>query len=232
MRVIVAAVLAGVIFLAGALSRPLLSRVKHGGPFFVRAGPNAVAEPEYYERKSSQYAELHENRSIVFLGDSRVEGAEWSELFNRCDISNRGISGDTTAGILKRLSTSMPNDAALCVIQVGVNDLTRGVPTETVVANYERILRYLTQERHCRVVLTSVLLVRQERIATNAQINECNRALAELAARMEAQWVDVNALVAPDGFLLPACSTDGLHLNGKGYLRMRDALAPYLSPVQ
>lgn len=219
-----------VVFVAGVLSRPILGQLKAHLPRMQTSDPNTVFDSEYYERKSGLYAELRANRSIVFLGDSRIERAEWSELFARSDISNRGISGDTTGGILKRLATSMPNDATLCVMQAGVNDLELGVPIETVLANQEEILRYVIEQRHCRALLTSILLVDRDRAALNARISECNRRLAQLVETLGAGWLDLNRSLAPEGYLASEYTNDGVHLTGKGYLRMRDALAPLMPP--
>lgn len=224
------ALLAGAIFIAGAISRPTLSRLRDHSVRMQSNDPNAVYDSDHYQRRSSQFAELGANRPLVFLGDSRIEGAEWSELFQRSDISNRGISGDTTAGMLRRLTTSMPNEATLCVLQAGVNDLELGVPVDRVVSNYEQIMRYVIDQRHCRAVVTSILRVDKNRAALNARVNDCNQRLAQLTTRAGADWLDLNLLLAPDGFLAPEFTNDGAHLNGKGYVRMRDALAPLLPP--
>ena len=39
------------------------------------------------------------------LGDSITDEAQWDELLNSTTIQNRGISGDTTSGVLDRLNS-------------------------------------------------------------------------------------------------------------------------------
>ena len=231
LRLVLFALAAALIFALGVLARPWIGAVLSSAHLRVvawndRGGPIDAA---HYARKTDLYAQMKEARPIIFLGDSRVEWGDWAELFGRCDISNRGISGDTTAGVLERVRVSVPNDNALCVMQVGVNDLLHGVGPEAVVRNYQGILEFLVREKHARVVVTPIILVTADWADLNRAITETNRQLASLASTAGAEWVDVNASLAPSGFLTPDCRADEVHLNGYGYKLMRDALLPYLS---
>ena len=38
---------------------------------------------------------------VVMIGDSNTQNAIWSEIFPNTKIANRGLTGDTTEGILK-----------------------------------------------------------------------------------------------------------------------------------
>ena len=59
--------------------------------------------PLYIER-TSLFQELEiPSKSIVFLGDSLTDRAEWAEFFPDKRIINRGVGGDTTEGVLNRL---------------------------------------------------------------------------------------------------------------------------------
>ncbi|MBA2430823.1 MAG: hypothetical protein H0V56_01760 [Chthoniobacterales bacterium] len=220
---------AAVFFSLGVLARPTLSRLKQQ----VRTPPPAdfqVFDLTHYTAKRSHFATLRETRQVVLLGDSRVAFAEWSELLERSDTSNRGISGDTTSGVLRRLPASVPTSGVLCVIQVGVNDLILGGSVEQVVANYRRIVDYLRQEKNARVVITSVIPASEEQPELNRAVHECNQQLVQLAAASGAQWLDLGPSLSPEGFLRPEFRSDAVHLNGDGYLRLRDVLAPLLQP--
>src|SRR3954468_22767773 len=168
---------------------------------------------------------------IVMLGDSRFEWGNWPALLSRCDISNCGAAGDTTAGILQRIASAVPNDHVTCVIQAGVNDIANGETPETVLGNCQRILSYLLRVRHARVILTSIILAGRERAGLNDNISECNRALSQLADEMGVDWLDLNAALSPGGKLAEEYSEDGVHLNGNGYEQLCRALVPFL-PVE
>ncbi|HEX8280537.1 MAG TPA: GDSL-type esterase/lipase family protein, partial [Chthoniobacterales bacterium] len=230
------AVTAAIAFGLGVLSRPVLSKLAGRLASHASSGArNEVApfDPLRFARKASQFAELPaSNKTIEFLGDSRIEDGNWSELLDSCHVSNRGIGGDTTSGIVERLASTGGAEGGWCVIQAGINDLSQGGTIETVADNYRRIIDHLVQSARMRVLVTSVILVGNEHAALNAKIAACNRALAEVAAARGSVWLDVNQALCPRGFLSPEYSNDGVHLNGKAYLQLRDLLAPILTAEQ
>jgi lysophospholipase L1-like esterase len=225
------AILAALFFAAGVLSRPYLKRVKTylASQVSQKEPDHTPYNPAHHARRRSQFSSLGQTRKIVLLGDGHVEAAEWAELFSRSDISNRGIMGDTTKGILERLPSSLPNDYALCVVHAGINDLTKGCSVSSVVANYKEILNYLTTQRRGKVVVASVILAGEDRAPLNADISELNLELSQLVPSVGAVWLDINALLCPDGFLPIQYTNDGLHLNGEGYRVVCNAMLPELT---
>lgn len=98
---------------------------------------------------------------ILALGDSLVAGyglAEEDGLAARlqrrlrerwatAQVVNAGVSGDTSADVLRRLPrllTRLSHRPDLALVQVGPNDLLRGVPPTAVRANIAAILRELS----------------------------------------------------------------------------------------
>ncbi len=222
-------------FSLGVLSRPALKTIKSELiNRWAEASPgqlspdNSPSDPQHYARKSSQYEQLGEARKIVFLGDSRVEDAEWSELLSSHDISNRGISGDTTTGVLLRLRTSIPRDISLCILQLGVNDLSKGCSVDFVLSKYDQILTDLLERVNARVLVSAVILAGDDRASLNPVISEFNRQLALLVARRGAVWIDVNQSLCPNGILPAAYTNDGIHLNGEGYRKFSTLLSHHL----
>ena len=59
----------------------------------------------------------------------------WDELLNNDTIQNRGISGDTTDGVLDRLN-SINKNIKQVFIMIGVNDIMRGRDLDVIFANY------------------------------------------------------------------------------------------------
>lgn len=230
---IVIVVAGGLLFAAGVIARPFLSalfcRLRTGIAGATTPAGDVPFDPAHYARKSSYYAGLGRTQKIVFLGDSRVEWGEWAEMLGRCDVSNRGISGDTSGGVLRRIRSSVPSDHGLCVIQAGVNDLTKGSAPDAVIANYRKILAYLIEERRSHPVVTSVILAGEKWEALNRKIAECNRGLSQLSLSMNAEWLDLNGSLSPRGFLAPEYTEDGVHLNQRGYGEIGRLLAPSLS---
>ena len=56
------------------------------------------------------------------------------------DFINGGVSGDTSAGGLERLSWSLTEDVSAVVVALGSNDVLRGFPTEITKENLSAII--------------------------------------------------------------------------------------------
>jgi acyl-CoA thioesterase-1 len=57
------------------------------------------------------------------------------------EVVNAGLSGDTTAGGLRRVQWALGAGASVCVVALGGNDGLRGVPVEQTESNLEGIIR-------------------------------------------------------------------------------------------
>ena len=232
MSLLAATFLALISFAAGVLATPLLRKVRSR---LQRITPDSsVASPVdvlQYERKVGQFALFAPRGEIVCLGDSRVEHADWNEVLNTTETSNRGISGDTTAGIVKRLQASIPGPLKLCIVQAGVNDVWRGVPRDVISANYDEIIRYVVDEKRAQLLITAVVLVDEQRAQLNAEIAGLNTVLMERCQRPGVHWLDLNATLAPAGYLEPRFTDDGTHFTGAAYKAIAEPLRLSLARV-
>jgi lysophospholipase L1-like esterase len=153
---------------------------------------------------------------------------------------NQGISGETSAGLLKRLDLFQATQPDTIFVMIGINDLIQGFSTDTVLANQELIAEDL-QEQHpsTRIVIQSVLphageaatWEGRDRLLTisNDDIRDLNERLAALSDRhAQVEYLDLYSRFADDqGNLRLELSTDGLHLNEKGYQLWRQVLQAY-----
>lgn len=106
---------------------------------------------------------------IVILGDSLTAGLGLLEsqaypalLQRRIDadgynyeIDNAGVSGDTSAGGLRRLDWSLQGNVRLLVLALGANDGLRGLPVEEMKNNLTEIIRR-ARERDIVVILAGM----------------------------------------------------------------------------
>lgn len=106
---------------------------------------------------------------IVCLGDSLTAGlgvapeeAYPAQLAARLraagleyEVVNAGVSGDTSAGGLRRLDWSMTGDVQVLVVALGANDGLRGLPPKDLRANLARIIE-AAGARKVRVVLAGM----------------------------------------------------------------------------
>ena len=105
----------------------------------------------------------------MFLGDSLtagygldIEQSVPSLVQKRLDaggykyeVVNAGVSGDTSAGGLRRLEWSLDGDVRLLVIELGANDGLRGLPVADMKQNLKTIIRK-ARERGIEVLLTGM----------------------------------------------------------------------------
>lgn len=160
---------------------------------------------------------------VVFLGDSITEMCEWQEFFPEIRIINRGISGDSTAGVLNRLDQITGLKPEKIFLTIGVNDLQRHYPKDEVISNIREIILQLTGFTGAIIFLQSILPVREMMLQTgikNSTIDEVNASLAVMAEELNVQFLDNNALLKDiSGNLSLDFTSDGLHLNGYAYSR-------------
>ena len=167
-------------------------------------------------------------KSIVIVGDSLTELADWSELLNR-PVLNRGISGDTTSGIMRRLATVIACCPRSIFLMTGSNDLfALGLGSETIKNNVSAILNTIRAESPSTTVYLQSILPVSLQQAKGINIRAVNESLATLADGNSVIFIDLFSHFEKDGYLKPELSFDGVHLNGNGYMVWRDAIAPFV----
>src|ERR1700720_1621266 len=71
------------------------------------------------------------------------------------EIANAGVSGDTASGGLARLDWSVPEGTDAVILELGANDMLRGIDPQLTRHALEEIVRRLTQ-RHVAVLLAGM----------------------------------------------------------------------------
>jgi acyl-CoA thioesterase I len=74
-------------------------------------------------------------------------------------VENAGVSGDTSAGGLSRLDWSLADHPDAAIIELGSNDMLRGIPPEETEKNLRAILSGLRKD-HVAVLLTGMMAQR------------------------------------------------------------------------
>jgi lysophospholipase L1-like esterase len=162
---------------------------------------------------------------IVFLGDSITEGGPWEELFPDLRVRNRGIGGDTSEGVLRRLEQISRATPAKVFLLIGTNDLFRGDAEDEIVENITEILDRLKQETPDTEVYLQSVLPRAP--SYRAAIEALNARLSEVALERGSAWVDLYpAFLDPEtGGIRAELSNDELHLLGPGYALWKEQIA-------
>ncbi len=167
---------------------------------------------------------------IVFLGNSITERAPWSELFKHKDIINRGIGGDVCFGVLNRLDEIVLSSPKCIFLMIGINDIGRSVPVDTIAGKIQEILwRIREKSPHTKIYLQSILPINEEIFpydymkGKSDQIVRLNDMLRVVAEEEKIRFIDLYSRFADEkGQLIPAYTADGIHLSVAGYLLWRD----------
>jgi lysophospholipase L1-like esterase len=190
------------------------------------------------ERRSAWAAQREADRgAVVFLGDSITQmwGDGLPAAFPGMKIANRGISGDTTRGVLIRLDEDVLSlDPKAVVLLIGTNDLEEGAAPDVVAGNMKLILAAL--KRHnppmpiilCQVFPSSASMKRPA-----AQIKAIN-ALYLSVVKGDAQVVPLDTWLLfadANGEATASEFPDLLHPNQLGYAKWAKALQPVFATL-
>lgn len=169
---------------------------------------------------------------IVCIGDSLTFGYGikkdlcWVELLKKStsySIVNKGVNGDTTAGILSRLYKDVTaHNYDICIIMAGTNDLFMGRNVNTIIENIELMLKECLENKIIPLVLAPPLCY--EDLAktywypsinysnVNKQISMLRDNLLQLCNRKSIILVDLTVIIPlhKDYYL------DGVHINELG----------------
>lgn len=175
--------------------------------------------------------------AVVFLGDSITQG--WGDnmgnSFPGVKVANRGISGDTTRGVLIRLQEDVLSlHPQAIVLLIGTNDLEEKAEPETATANLKLILAAIKQNNpKLPVVLCQVFPSSATKARPADQIRKLNQLYAA-AVRGDAQitLVETWPLFADAaGDAKPEEFPDLLHPNQAGYAKWAAAIHPILATL-
>lgn len=172
----------------------------------------------------------------VLVGDSLSLWFPPELLPTQYSWLNQGISGETSAGLLRRLELFDKTQPETIFVLIGINDLIRGVGNAELLENQRQII-YDLQQVHpqAQIVLQSILPHAGDRTTwqgkerlkaiSNDRIRELNQELKAIAEESGIHFLDLHPLFTDaQGKLRAELTTDGLHLSTQGYLVWRSAL--------
>lgn len=206
-----------------------------GGPEQRAASSTAPVAPEGQAPRAQA---PQARKRVVFLGDSltaglglasdrsfpSVIGSKLKERGLDYEIVNAGVSGDTSAGGLRRLEWSLEGDVRLLVVALGANDGLRGLSTVELKKNLAAVLD------HARARNVPVILAGMEAPPNYGPdyTRDFRKVYEELAAEYQVRFIP---------FLLQGVAgeaslnqPDGIHPNVRGAEIVADLVWKELEP--
>jgi acyl-CoA thioesterase-1 len=183
------------------------------------------------------------NYRVLFFGDSLTAGYGLrdasSEAFPALiqkkidaerwpyEVVNAGLSGDTSAGGLSRLDYWLAGRVDVFILELGINDLMRGVPPQTTLQNLEAIVERV-KSKHPQATL-ALMGMEIPQIFSVPVADEFRSLFRKLATKHKMVFVP---------FFLEGVAgqahlnlMDGLHPSAKGYQVIADNVWPTLKPL-
>ncbi len=188
---------------------------------------------------SSEFNTDQEERIIVAFGDSLTAGlgvtpqesypAQLEARLHAAGYSyrvvNAGVSGDTTAGGIRRLDWIIKTNPEIVILELGANDGLRGIPLNEVRVNLNRMVQSL-QGKGIQVILAGMKLPPNYGPLYTRGFSTLYPELAK----------EYDTPIIP--FFLEGVAgrpelnqDDGLHPTAAGYSRVVDNILPVLMPL-
>jgi len=205
--------------LAASLALNILFLAMAGAYLFrrIRIGKKLVAQrvSSYDSRNELLASYPIQKGDVVFAGDSHVQFNEWVEMLGHPNILNRGIGGESTEQLSRRMGSIALKHPEKIIIIAGSNDLMSGVKTHETLRNYERMLSVIRKESPGTEVYVCAIFPTIWEPAR--EISELNDGIRRLTRKYGYTFLDTFTPLLSKDTINPALTWDGIHLNAKGY---------------
>lgn len=188
---------------------------------------------------SPAWGEEPPRRTLMFYGDSLTAGyglddpttqafpgliqARVDEAGLPWRVINAGLSGETSAGGLRRIDWVLRQPIDIFVLELGGNDGLRGLPVDMITVNLQAILdRVKARYPDARLVIAGMRMP----ASMGDYAETFNAIFAPLAAANDA--VLIPFLLDGVGGIPALNLPDGVHPNVEGMRRVADTVWPYL----
>jgi acyl-CoA thioesterase-1 len=141
------------------------------------------------------------------------------------EVVNSGVSGDTSAGGVRRIEWALEGDVRFLILELGANDLLRGQPVAETKKNLAEIINR-AQSKNVKVLLAGMLA------PTNAgrQYQEQIRNMFTELAREKGVAL-IPFFLEGVGGVESLNQRDGIHPNAEGAKIVAETVYKYLKPM-
>jgi len=172
-----------------------------------------------------------DTNDIVFVGNSLTESFPVTEMIGERAV-NRGIRGDLTCHILKRIEYIALNQPKRILLECGINDLDQEINEDSILVNIGKIIHRI-QELSPRtyIYVHSITPTCQGYSRLMPAIQRLNPKIRAMCDEAGVAYIDLYAALIKGSGLDSAYTYDGVHLNRRGYLQWFSALGKFLGYI-
>lgn len=203
---------------------------------------------QYAEKNRLVRARLKTKERIVMFGESRCNMWQLYPALNWGDIEliNRGIGGETTPQIIRRLEDDVLSlSPDVVILQMGDNDLKTmavlpGTRERTIEQTYENItsIAKTLSDQGIHVIITTIFPPAPiELLRAPLWSDEVNESIDLVNKRLLAfeyprvSIADCDAILRSGKYIKPEYSRDTLHLKAEGYRALNQGLESLVKKV-
>ncbi len=195
---------------------------------------NSMGTSKYWNLKVNKFNDetpMLKEGQIVFFGDSLTDLCNLNNYYPQMLTINRGISGDTSHGVLLRLSEIVALKPSKVVLLIGTNDILYGKPIKSTISNIRKILTRLLSETSAKLYVESVYPLGMFRKRFNNKVIKLNALIKNLCKELNITYINLYPLLlnAEKSGLNTKFSVDGIHLNKHGYEKITPLISKYLN---
>ncbi|MDG2343090.1 MAG: GDSL-type esterase/lipase family protein [Flavobacteriales bacterium] len=150
-----------------------------------------------------------------------------------------GISGDFSEGLIKRIDNVVNYNPKNVFIMIGINDIIEKVPLSEIKANYIKIIELI--ENRCpetNIYIQSTLPTTGLRSllssskGINIKVQDLNKFLYKTTKEKNIVFIDMYLdYTNQNNELKKELTTDGIHLNSKGYSIWESYIKNYINTI-
>ncbi|MCG6143067.1 arylesterase [Leptospira bandrabouensis] len=186
--------------------------------------------------------EANETRRIIYFGDSLTAGYglldfedAWPHVLTKriqaegysYQMTNAGVSGDTTSGGLGRLEWVLAEKPSIFVLELGANDMLRGISPSVTKENLRSMIRQIKSQ----YPNTKILLVGMYATPNMGKkyASAFNAIYPELSKEEDVPLVPF--ILEKVASIRKLNQKDGIHPTEAGHKLVAETVYPYLKPL-
>lgn len=200
---------------------------------------NNAVDSSDSENSPAKYSDSLEYPRIVAFGNSLTAGlgvspdqsypAQLQKRLTKAGhhyrVINAGVSGDTTAGGLRRLNWVLKSQPSIVIVELGVNDAMRGQPIASMYSNLDDIITKLL-ETGTVVVLAGMKIPPNYGLDYTTGFSSMFEELAQKHAITLIPFLLEGVAAKPE-----LNQADGIHPTAPGYQIVTDTVMEALTPL-
>lgn len=152
---------------------------------------------------------------VLLIGDSLIEGFDWQNRLDRCNVTKMGVPGAMASDIYAALDETKKNSphADLIMVMVGTNDILTG--------NYDFIhtlkkvcVQLLRDYPNSDVLVTSLLPIELPHLPYNT-VQSLNNHIEAITMKTGCCFLDIHSRLKNS--VKPIFEEDGIHITDNAY---------------